>query len=145
MKSGTFKLGQSGGFNRQYRDIGDGAHAEVVAIDVGSPLPMLVAIFSGSSVSGDIDTGAARLGRIDMPAAWTAADLTLQVSFDNVAWNNLYDKDGVEYVIKAAAARSVLVPLSDMLSVRYLRIRSGTSAAPVAQAAGRSLVLVLVP
>ena len=69
----------------------------------------------------------------------------MQTSHDNVTWNPLFDKDGTEYTIKAAAGRSVLIPLSDMLSVRYLRIRSGTLALPVAQGAARSLLLVLVP
>lgn len=119
--------------------------AAPVIVIAGQITTVAAAIANGASVSGDIDLGTARLGRIAMPAAWTSADLTLQTSFDGIAWNNLYDKDGSEYAIKADAARSVLIPLSDMLSVRYLRIRSGTSATPVAQVAARSLVLVLVP
>jgi hypothetical protein len=119
--------------------------AAPVIVIAGQITSVTTTIANAASVSADIDLGTARLGRIAMPAAWTAADLTLQTSSDNASWNNLYDKDGVEYTIKAAAARSVLIPLSDMLSVRYLRIRSGTSAVPVAQAAARSLLLVLVP
>lgn len=129
-----------------------GASVEI-SNDIGNPLPvtagqistLTATIANAASVSANIDLGTARLGRIAMPAAWTAADITLQTSNDNVTWNDLYDKDGVEYAIKAAAARAVLIPLSDMLSVRYLRIRSGTAALPVAQAGARTLVLVLVP
>ena len=116
-----------------------------LTVTTGQITSVTATIANGASVSGDIDLGAARLGRIAMPAAWTAADLTLQTSHDNVTWNNLFDKDGGEYTIKAAQGRSMLIPLADMLSVRYLRIRSGTSATPVAQAAARSLILVLVP
>lgn len=102
-------------------------------------------ILSGASVSNDLDLGNARLGRIAMPAAWTAADITLQTSHNNLNWNNLFDKDGSEYRIIAASGRSMLIPLVDMLSVRYLRIRSGTSSAAVNQAADRTLILALVP
>lgn len=119
--------------------------AAPVIVVAGQITTTTATIANAASVSADIDLGTARLGRIAMPAAWTAADLTLQTSHDNVTWNSLYDKDGVEYTLKAAAARSVLVPLSDMLSVRYLRIRSGTAALPVAQGAARVLTLVLVP
>lgn len=121
--------------------------AGAIPVTTGQITSVTAAIASGASISGDIDLGTARLGRIAMPAAWTAADLTLQTSHDGTAgsWNPLYDKDGAEYTIKAAQARSMLIPLSDMLSVRYLRIRSGTSATPVAQGASRSLLLVLVP
>lgn len=121
--------------------------AAPVPVTTGQITSITATIASGASVSGDLDLGTARLGRIAMPAAWTAADLTLQTSHDGTAgsWNSLYDKEGAEYTIKAAQARSMLIPLSDMLSVRYLRIRSGTSAAPVTQAAARSLLLVLVP
>lgn len=138
-------------------------HATVVVIDGQTGLPvgasgaapqkvttgqitsLAATIASGASVSGDLDLGTARLGRIVMPAAWTAADLTFQASYDGTAWNNLYDNVGGEYKVVAAASRSMLLPLVDMLSVRYLRLRSGTSATPVVQAAARSIVLVLVP
>ena len=118
-----------------------------VPVTTGQITTITATIASGASLSGNIDLGTARLGRIVMPAAWTTADITLQTSFDGVTWSvdSLYDKDGAEYTIKAAAARSVLIPLADMLSVRYLRVRSGTLALPVVQAAARSLVLVLVP
>ena len=123
------------------------------AVGAGSPLAITTGQITGAtatianaaSVSGGVDMGTGRLAQIVMPAAWTAADITLQVSFDNVVWSNLYDKDAAEYTIKAAASRAVLVPLSDMLSVRYIRIRSGTAASPVAQGASRALTLVMVP
>lgn len=129
------------GLKRHLRTNADGA-LQVVSTQITS---VTATIANGASVSADIDLGTARLGRIAMPAAWTAADLTLITSHNGGDWNPLYDKDGAEYTIKAAGARSALIPLSDMLSVRYLRIRSGTSAAPVNQAAARSIVLVLVP
>ena len=122
--------------------------ATPVPVSAGQITAVITTIASGASVSGDIDLGLMRLGRIVMPtvaAGWTAANLTLQTSHDGADWNNLHDATGTEYTITAAAGRSILVPLADMLSVRYLRIRSGTAAAAVPQAAARSLTLVLVP
>lgn len=121
--------------------------ASAVAVTAGQITTATATIASGASITGNIDLGLMRLGRIMMPAAWTSANITLQTSPDGVDWTStgLYDATGAEYTITAAAGRSILVPLSDMLSVRYLRIRSGTSGTPVAQAAARSITLILVP
>ena len=100
-------------------------------------------IAAAGTVSGAIDLGLGRLARISTPSAWTAADITLLVSFNNVIFNTLSDKDGVEYTIKAGAAREILIPLGDMLGIRYIKLRSGTSALPVAQASSRDLILTL--
>jgi hypothetical protein len=116
-----------------------------LTVSVGQITAVTATIDINQSISADIDLGLMRLGRIAMPGTWVAADLTFQTSHNGADWNNLYDKDGAEYTVKAAASRSMLIPLSDMLSVRYLRIRSGTSAAPVNQTASRTLTLVLVP
>lgn len=119
--------------------------ASAIPVTVGQITSTTATIASGQSVSSNIDLGLSRLGRIAMPAAWDAANLTLQTSHDGVTFNNLHDKDGTEYTITAAAGRSILIPLADMLSMRYFRIRSGTSAAAVPQTAIRTLTLVLVP
>jgi hypothetical protein len=122
-----------------------GANAPMPVTGSAEVLYQTVNIANAASLSGVVDMGTARLARISLPAAWTAADLTLQSSTDGVTFKDLYDKDGIEYTIKAAASRAVLVPLGDMLSLRYLKIRSGTSATPVNQGASRDLIITLVP
>jgi len=80
--------------------------------------------------------------RIDMPAAWTAANLTFQVSTDGLTYNNLYGDAGTEYTVTAAAARAIVLDPVDFAGVNYLKIRSGTAATPVAQEVARSLAVV---
>jgi hypothetical protein len=104
-----------------------------------------VTISNGQSLSPAIDLGTARLARIGMPASWTTANLTFQSSTDNVTYRDLYDAYGNEYTVQAAAGRSILINLADFLSIRYLKIRSGTSGTSVNQSADRVLTLTLVP
>lgn len=99
----------------------------------------------GESLSGAVDCSAGRAARISMPAAWDTANLTFQASADGVTYNNLYDSSGTEYTVTAAASRSILLPLVDFISIRYLKIRSGTSGSAVNQTAARTITLVLVP
>lgn len=100
-------------------------------------------IANGASVSGTFDFGTdQRPCRIIMPGTWTTADLTVQTSIDGATWNNLHDVYGTEYTIKAAASRSINLPIADFLGVRYMRLRSGTSGSPVNQAAERSITIV---
>lgn len=110
------------------------------------------AIASGQSLSDAIDLGGGRLVGIDMPAAWTAANLTFQSSFNGdvqqiaATWNNVYDDLGVEVVVQAAASRAIRLGNPGLfLGQRWIKIRSGTGAAPVNQAGVRALQLILVP
>jgi len=78
-----------------------------------------------------------------MPAAWTTANLTLLVSLDGTTYNPLYDKDGVEVTIAAAASRYIQLFPGDFEGFLYLKLRSGTSGTPVTQAAERVLSVMV--
>lgn len=80
--------------------------------------------------------------RINMPAAWTTANLTVQVSEDGVTYRNLYEEDGREKTITVAADRSIIVDPIDYIGVGYLKLRSGTVGTTVAQAATRVIEVV---
>lgn len=107
-----------------------------------------VTIPSGQSLSSAVDLTDWILTRIDMPAAWTSAALTFQVSSDGVNFRDYYDSDGNELSIGstvATASRAIVPGFGGSLywwaGVRYLKLRSGTSAAPVNQAADRTIGL----
>ena len=119
--------------------------ANPVPVSASSLLTPTLDIAIGLSLSAAIDLGAAKLARITVPAAWTAANLTFQTSPDNVTFSDLYDKAGVEYTVTAAAAHAIAIPVSDNMVGRYIKVRSGTGALPVVQAALRTLTLSLVP
>lgn len=96
------------------------------------------------SLSAAVNIGDSKACAIFMPASWTAANLTFQVSNDGTNWFDLYDKDGTEYTVVAAAGRSIVLPMSDWIGIERIKIRSGTTAAAVNQAAARTLVIQTV-
>lgn len=105
-------------------------------------------IATGESLSAEIDLGAGRvLCGIDMPADWTAANLTFQASYNSGGtFDNLYDQYGTEKTVTAAEDR--YIPLDDpafWMGVRYLKVRSGTAASAVAQGAERVIQLIVKP
>lgn len=86
---------------------------------------------------------------IIMPSAWTAADITFTVSSTKAGtFSKLtYGIDGAEVTIKAAA--SVVIALDGkskevLESCPFIKIRSGTAASPVSQAAARTFTIVLM-
>jgi hypothetical protein len=99
-------------------------------------------IASGASLSGAVCLSAGTLTGIQLPSAWTTADLTFQGSADGVAYANVYDQLGNEATITSAGA-STYVPLGafDFAGLSWLKVRSGTSGTPVVQAAARSILL----
>ena len=104
-----------------------------------------VTIANGASLSNalaDVD-GAAIVGII-MPAAWTAANLTLQMSHDDTTFNNVYDETGTEKTIVASTSRYILLNPADFLGCNGLKIRSGTAVTPVNQGADRVITFVLM-
>ena len=130
----------------------DGAAA--TAVDDSHPLPIAsgapstatASIANATALSAAVDLGAQRLHRIVLPAAWTAGAISFQSSFDGSSWADLYDANGEVTLAAAvvAASRAIVVDAAAFLGIRYLKVRSGTTAAPVNQAAQRDLTLVTV-
>jgi len=94
-------------------------------------------------LSGAVNLSGWTLIGIDMPASWTAANLTLQASVDNSTWDDVFDFLGTEVTITAAASRFILLNPADFVSVRYLKVRSGTSGTPVNQGGARTITLIV--
>ena len=73
-----------------------------------------------------------------MPSAWTTAQPSFQVSLDGSTYVNLCNTQGDEFISEASTSRFIAMSQFEFLPVRYVKIRSGTSAVPVNQAAARS-------
>ena len=96
------------------------------------------------TVSDEIDLQGFDVMRINMPAAWTAADMTFQLHDGDAVWRDAYWDWGAEMVVAVAAGLSVELSVFNMLKhLRFLRIRSGTTAVPVAQNAERLITVVV--
>lgn len=102
-----------------------------------------VVIANGASLSDPIRLAGNVLAGVHMPAAWTAASLTFQVSNDGTTWRNLFDAEGTEVEVVATAGVAIILDTSSFLPWRHMRIRSGTSALPVNQGADRTIIAEL--
>ena len=102
-----------------------------------------VTIASGASLSGAAAIGDSSVIGVLMPAAWTAASLTFQVSVDGTNYYNLYDDAGSEVTAQASTSRCVLLEPKQFIGFRYLKIRSGTAASAVNQGGDRIITLVV--
>ena len=101
-------------------------------------------IAAGQSLGAAVATTGYGVSFIVLPAAWTDAALTVQGSTDEgapSAWSDLFDHLGSEVVFVVAPGRAIALPPTLLLGWRWLRLRSGVAAAPVAQAADRAIVL----
>jgi len=103
-----------------------------------------VLINNGGFLSDAINVGGLRLFSICMPAAWTAANLTFQMSPDGGAtWVDLKYQNGSEVMASAEVSTCIILDPSKYASLQYLRLRSGTADTPVVQIATRTLKLIL--
>jgi len=100
-------------------------------------------IANGASLSGIVDLGSNDLVGIIMPSAWTAASLTFQFSIDGTNFYDAYSATAELSSTAAAASRMISINAANYDMGRYIKIRSGTSATPVNQAADRILTLII--
>lgn len=122
----------------------EGAATVISGLRIGTSLT----IASGASVSDALDMGAHSLLGVILPAAWTDAALTIEVSTDNATWIGLaYDDTGSQCNVIASPAVSSAYALSalGLMPYRYIRLRSGTTATPVNQGAGRVITVITRP
>lgn len=105
-------------------------------------LQVMASIPLGQSLSGAIPIANAQPVALQMPAAWTAADITFRVSQDDVTYFDVYNDDGVELAVKVGVGRHIVLGLPDFPGIRFMKLRSGTSGTPVNQAAARQINII---
>ncbi len=108
------------------------------------PTTKTVTITSGTSLSGGVEIGEGVLVGLDVPA-FTSAAITFQVSSDGgTTYRDAYDAAAAEVTCGAATTgnRYIAAPAA-LNGAWWIKVRSGTSAAPVNQGADRVITLVV--
>jgi hypothetical protein len=104
-----------------------------------------VNIPNGQSLSGSIILTNKSLVGISMPASWTAAGLSFEISIDGGSnWQPLVDSTNTERTLTVAAGKFITLDPTWFMGGPLLRLRSGTSAAAVNQGASRDFKLTTV-
>ena len=98
-----------------------------------------VTIANGQSLSDAVNLGGSRLMNVMLPATWTTASITFQISLDGVTYGDYFDYNGNEHTGVATAGKPINVDPTVFADVQFLKIRSGTSGTPVAQGGDRSI------
>ena len=101
----------------------------------------------GTVSAGGVAMGGYTIVGILMPPVWTAANITFQVSCDGGAtYGNLFDDNGTEIAIASPAVNNFIAlanrPAYVWRGINLLKVRSGTSASPVNQAAATTVTLI---
>lgn len=103
-------------------------------------------IAEGQSLSAAIDLTGLDVATFVMPNTWNAANLTFQAaSTKDGTYFDVYDSDGAELTVSAAASRSITLERTKEESLKhfdFIKVRSGTSGTPVTQNGDRPIVLL---
>lgn len=105
----------------------------------------LTATISGGDATGlsNVINVIGNMAGLITPPAWTAAGLTFLGSYDGVNFFPIYDGPTERNYVLPAVQAQMALSLNDWLSVAYLKLRSGTGAAPVVQGADRVFQILL--
>lgn len=99
-------------------------------------------IAAGASLSDAVNLDDKRVHQILVPTGWNPAALTFDVSPDGTTWYELSDMSAPHQSGVLAGGQALIVEPAIFAGLRHIRIRSGTRASPVPQAAARELGLV---
>ena len=110
-----------------------------------------VTIANGQSLSPAVNLGQKTLVGLQMPATWTAADITFQASGDGgTTFGELETSDGV--AANAVAPFTIHTPVALQViafdptrfrGVNCMKVRSGTSSVPVNQGQNSPITLLV--
>lgn len=109
--------------------------------------PADAVIANGGSLSNAVEIDG-RLNAIVIPAAWTTAAITFSASADGSNYHDVVDivsGSRTERTLASGAITAgdfVALTRSDWAGMKYLKVRSGTSASPVNQGAARTFSLI---
>lgn len=114
-----------------------------------------VQIPANQALSGEVDLGGANLLAIEMPEGWSGTIITFQakavrhspasVGQEAEDWDDVYDDTGTEVSVTVGANRIVVigtVTKAAIAALRFIRVRSGTAAAPFGQNPTREIRLI---
>lgn len=99
-------------------------------------------IANGQSLSDAVHIGAGTLIGIQLPT-FTSASLSFQGSYDGTTFVEVVDAAGDPVAYAASTGAIYIKAPADLAGVPYLKVRSGTSGAAVAQGAARSIQLIV--
>ena len=100
-------------------------------------------IANGASLSDAVYLHGEVLVGIRTPAVWDAANLTFQVSMDDVTYLDAYSQAGAEHVVTVTGVDThIWVDPSAFAGYRWIMVRSGTTGTPVVQDTGEDARLI---
>jgi hypothetical protein len=102
-----------------------------------------VTIAAGEALSSAADLSTGDVVMLLMPVDWSPANVSFQISEDNVTYRDLYDASGVEVLRPVGANRALNVDPGYTSGSLWVKVRSGSHVNPVNQAASRDIVLVI--
>ncbi len=104
-----------------------------------------VTIANAASTSEALHLGGLAIFGVVMPAAWTTAKISFDVSVDGTTYQHLYDSSGSEVTADVEAGTSYVFELSQaalLMPWRWVKVRSGVAGAFVNQGGARTLTLL---
>jgi len=105
------------------------------------------AISNGASLSAAVELTEGQLVALLMPAAWTAAAVSFDVSYDGSTYAPLYNANGEVKVasthISTSERRVLALDPVDFLGAKYVKVRSGLNGAAVNQGGARTVTLLI--
>ena len=102
-----------------------------------------VTIPAGQALSNSADLTTGNMVMLLTPTDWTPANISFQISEDNINFRDLYDVSGAEILKSMGTNRAINVDPGFTSGALYVRLRSGPHTNPVIQQADRVFTMII--
>jgi hypothetical protein len=82
---------------------------------------------AAATASAAVHTNGVLIEGLYIPAGWTAANITFQVSEDGTTWSDLYDIDGGPVSAAPVAGTAMMVPPAMLRGFSWMRLVSSVA------------------
>jgi hypothetical protein len=102
-------------------------------------------IAAGESLSDGVDCSAGSIVRFTMPAGWTSANLTFQISSDGNGYNDLVNINGTPLSLPVVPGSAVVLGQFQeyLRAIAFIKFRSGTKEHPIVQSVQRDFAIAI--
>jgi hypothetical protein len=123
--------------------------AAIASANTAAPVLLPATIAAGQSMSGVVTVPKAmRLWALALPSGWDESAISYSISFNEREWFEPTDySTGAPLIetVRGVGGRAFLVSSYALLRCSFLRVRSGSAAAAIAQQAAQTLQLLFSP
>lgn len=124
--------------------MGDATVNKYGGVVISLTIPAAADAAGATGLSEAVDTADKSIAALSIPATWVTAAISFAAAPTKTGtYKPLFDSDGVEISVTVTAGAIIPLTNHSLAALSFVKLRSGLSTAPVAQATARAINVIM--